>query len=125
MYRLIFYKIKHSTFFASREVETVFSISIESEAQIKTDNSILQASKRHPDIVTIQKPPVKGRFQYLKADTLEEAHYLCMKFGYMPSSKGVSLQEAVGATHKGIHQCGELEADYEAIIRLEKKVQSA
>lgn len=125
MYRLIFYKMEHTDIMNPETKERSWSIAIETEDKYDTKTSILELAREMSNVITIQKPPKKGCSAYIEAATLTEAHYLCMMYGYTVSGKGQGLRNSKFAEYQGLHECGTLEEDYEKILDIKRKVQSA
>lgn len=123
MYRLVFYKMDHINIMNPFERDISFSISIETAEQYGGLGSILDAAK---DIaIDIMRPPMlvgaDPSLPYIEAETLEEAHYLCMMFGYTITGQGERMRNSTSAEYMGLHECGTLEEAYEKELNIKRK----
>lgn len=117
MYKLIFYKMTSTNILNPRVKEIAFSVAIEDQRTYGGPNSIVTMSSEMPEVIHIAKPPVFScPYLYLTAKTLEEAHYLCMRFGYTISGNGQKMKNSRFAEYRGLHECGTLELEYEKAI---------
>ena len=108
--------MEHTNILNPFYTERSFSVAIENQELMSSPASIFAIEDEFQDVISVTR--------IIEAETLEQAHYLCMNLGYTISGCDELLKTSHYAEFAGMHEAGSLIEAYEKAIG-KKDIKSA